>query len=153
MRADEKSVRAARVKSERPESLAWKPRALRINSQPGHARIHRAIEPATVLVSATGENLIAVMRIDQDARVIAVRQIAASARPALAPVVRVIKGLLRADVDITGARLILFDSTDRSAGRDTPDLLPRRAAVARDQNAGDGRPDPDSVWILRACGN
>ena len=92
------------------------------------------IEPL-ILVGIAYENLVAVLRVDRNARVIANRQVAAATYPALAAVVRHIERLLSPDVDVGGALLVLSYRTDRNDSRDVRNLPPGLSSVARNLHA------------------
>ena len=66
---------------------------------------------------------------------------------------RIKERLLRPHINVTGAILILLNRTDGSACRDARYLLPRRAGVAGNEDAGKRRADPDALRILRAGGD
>src|SRR4051812_1282348 len=103
MRSDEEHVLIVRIKRQRPDSLARQPSALGIDSRPRQSGISGAINTAadfSDLISVAREDLVAVTRIDQDAREIAERQIAAPDFPRRSAIVRHDERLLGADINI-----------------------------------------------------
>ena len=103
MRSDKQRVLIARVNCQGPNAHARQVQITRVDALPRHARISRTEDPTAFiarLISIPGEDLIRVTRIDQDTGEIAVRQIASAARPMLATIVRQVKGLFRAHVNV-----------------------------------------------------
>jgi hypothetical protein len=90
-----------------------------------------------------------IRRINQNARVIAERQISAAPRPGFAAVAAQIKRLRRADVNAFGRfGSIVIELTGTFSGN-AGNFLPGFAAVARNQYAGSRRSDPNRFRLLR----
>src|SRR5436853_1623484 len=123
VRTNKQSVWLARIERERPNSLTWQTVLTRVDSRPRQSGISRTINAAAdlavliVLISVAGKNLVGVARIDQNAGEISKGKISTAARPMLATVVRLIKGLLGSHVNESRAFRILHDDIDwRSVG-------------------------------------
>src|SRR6185436_5789190 len=97
--------------------------------------------------------LVAVARIDQDAGEIAERKIATTNSPRCPTIMRHEQSLLRSDVDVIRALWILRNRVDRSFTRYTVNLSPRLSAVARNQDSGARRSNPDCFRLSLTCRN
>src|SRR5947207_14829480 len=144
MRADVKPVRIVGVEGQGPDALTRQPRVARINTHPRHSGIGRTIDAAAIessaaatliLIGVADEKLVAILRIDENADVVADGQIAAPPYPTLATIMREIERPLSSNVDVSGAFLILLNRADRNVGRDAGDLTPGLSGIARDENA------------------
>ena len=82
MRTDEECALVTRIQSQRPNTHARQTQFTQIDARPGLTRIRRTIDAATrgaILISITGENLVRITRVNQNAREVSERKIAATA--------------------------------------------------------------------------
>src|SRR5947209_10541913 len=108
MCADENLAGVARVEGERPDAAT---RKRRVEPLPSHACVGRAEDAAALclaedstaaLVCVADEDLVRVLRVDEDAREASQRKSASATQPTLPAVVRDVERLRRADVNIFG---------------------------------------------------
>src|SRR5688572_6851773 len=82
MRTDEESALVARIQSQSPNTHARQTQFTQVDTRPGLTRIRRTIDAATrgaILISVTGEDLVGVAWVNQNAREVSERKITATA--------------------------------------------------------------------------
>src|SRR6266850_194243 len=105
----------------------------------------------TCLVGISGKDLVAVLRIDQDAGEIPKRKIPASTAPTCATIVRHIESLFGSDVYVFGLLRILGNGVYRRHARNPFNLAPALTAISGNKHARTGRPYPNRVRLLQVC--
>ena len=93
MSTREDTIRIIGVHRHRPDPAAWQFHLLGIDSTPFIAGVGRLVNTSVGLERTRNDYLVRILRIDQDARVVAEREVSAAASPRYAAVTARVKGL------------------------------------------------------------